>query len=164
MAASPGSSPPAAGRVGCVGGGEDGEDGAGVAAPVVFDEGGASSRTAVVSVMTSGGTGASASSSAARSEKSNSPRAVSGGAASCAGGGGMIYPLYKSAIGHESTAEILTELLGVNVPVNRQNYVQGINDKAIVFKLKTRAPEGVILNREQIEEIGYEFGLLTRTA
>lgn len=67
-----------------------------------------------------------------------------------------------SAIGHQSTADILTELLGLNVPMNRINFAQEVNQSAIVFKLKTRAPEGVILNREQIEEIGYEFKLMTR--
>lgn len=69
---------------------------------------------------------------------------------------------FKSAIGHESTAEILTELLNVKVEVNRQNYIQQPKESALVFKLKTRAPEGKILSREEIETIGYEFGLLTR--
>lgn len=69
---------------------------------------------------------------------------------------------FDSAIGHQSTAEILSELLGVSVPVNRQNYIQPPNSNAVVFKLKERAPEGAILSRPQIEKIGYEFGLLTR--
>ena len=67
-----------------------------------------------------------------------------------------------SAIGHQSTADILTELLGVNIPMNRINFAQEVNQSAIVFKLKGRAPEGVILTKEQIEEIGYEFKLMTR--
>lgn len=79
------------------------------------------------------------------------------------GGSGITNPLWQSAIGHESTAEILSELLGVKVPVNRQNYQQKVGESAIVFKLKTRAPEGVVLSKEEIEKIGYEFGLLTRT-
>lgn len=69
-----------------------------------------------------------------------------------------------SAIGHESTAQIMSELLGVDVPVNRQMFAQQVRQIALVFKLNGRAPEGVILNREQIEEIGYSFKLLTRTA
>jgi len=73
-------------------------------------------------------------------------------------------PKYESAIGHESTAEIMTELLGVDVRVNRQMAAQEVGTEAIVFKLKTRAPEGRILSREEIEAVGYEFGLLTRTA
>lgn len=69
---------------------------------------------------------------------------------------------FESAIGHQATAEILTELLQVPVAVNRVNYSQGVNEKAIVFKLRGRAPEGAILTREQIDAIGYDFGLLER--
>jgi hypothetical protein len=69
-----------------------------------------------------------------------------------------------SAIGHQSTAEILTELLEVPVAMNRIQFAQEVGQSAIVFKLKGRAPEGVILSRDEIEKMGYEFGLLTRTA
>ena len=69
---------------------------------------------------------------------------------------------WMSAIGHESTAQIMTELLRFKVKVNRIQYRQLKDEKAIVFKLKTRAPEGKILSKEQIEEIGYEWGLLER--
>ena len=66
----------------------------------------------------------------------------------------------ESAIGHESTAQILTELLGFNVPVNRQNFRQQPGQSALVFKLKGRPPEGKILSREEIEQIGYEFKIM----
>jgi Domain of unknown function (DUF1874) len=69
-----------------------------------------------------------------------------------------------SAIGHESTAAILTELLEIPVAVNRIQFAQEVGQDALVFKLKGRAPEGVILSKAEIEKIGYEFGLLTRTA
>ena len=69
---------------------------------------------------------------------------------------------YESAIGHESTAEILTELLGVFVTVNRTNNKQAPGDQAIVFKLRGRPLEGKILSREDIDAIGYDLGLLTR--
>lgn len=65
-----------------------------------------------------------------------------------------------SAVGHQSTADILTELLQVNVPMNRIQFAQQPGQKAVVFKLNGRAPEGTILTREQIEEIGYSFQLL----
>lgn len=68
----------------------------------------------------------------------------------------------QSAVGHQATADILTSLLGVAVPMNRIQYSQGIGDVALVFKLKGRAPEGKILTVEEIEELGYEFGTLTR--
>lgn len=67
-----------------------------------------------------------------------------------------------SAVGHESTAQILTALLGVEVPVNRIFFQQQAGQEALVFKLKGRAPEGVILTAEEIEAIGYSFGKLTR--
>jgi hypothetical protein len=68
----------------------------------------------------------------------------------------------ESAIGHASTAEILTELLGVPVTVNRTNNKQSPGDQAIVFKLRGRPEEGKILSRVDIDRIGYDFGLLTR--
>ncbi|MEN3001867.1 MAG: YddF family protein [Armatimonadota bacterium] len=69
---------------------------------------------------------------------------------------------FVSYIGHESTAQVLSEILGVEVPVNRAVYVQQVGDRAIVFKLRDRLPAGQILERQQIEEIGYELGLLVR--
>lgn len=69
---------------------------------------------------------------------------------------------YESAIGHEATAEILTELLGVSVTLNRINNKQKPGDQAVVFKLRGRPEEGRILTREEIDRIGYDFGLLTR--
>ena len=62
-----------------------------------------------------------------------------------------------SAIGHSSTAQIMSELLGVDVAENRIQFEQELKQVALVFKLKGRAPEGVILNKEEIEKIGYEF-------
>lgn len=67
-----------------------------------------------------------------------------------------------SAIGHESTAQILYDLLGVDVPVNRIQFEQQPKQIALVFKLNGRPPEGKILRRDEIEQIGYSFKLLTR--
>lgn len=67
-----------------------------------------------------------------------------------------------SAVGHESTAQILTELLETEIPVNRIFFQQEAGQEALVFKLNGRAPEGVILSAEEIEAIGYSFGKLTR--
>lgn len=69
-----------------------------------------------------------------------------------------------SAVGHESTAQILTELLGVEVPLSRQLFAQAAGQKALVFKLNGRPPEGVILDRAQLESIGFTFKLLARIA
>ena len=67
-----------------------------------------------------------------------------------------------SAIGHESTAQIMTELLETSISVNRIQFVQENNQKAIVFKLNGRAPEGTILSKKEIAAIGYKFQLLEK--
>lgn len=70
----------------------------------------------------------------------------------------------QSAIGHQTTAELLSTLLGIAVAVNRTEYQQTVGDAALIFKLKGRPPEGKVLSREELEEMGYEFGLLQRVA
>lgn len=70
----------------------------------------------------------------------------------------------ESAIGHQSTADLLTTLLQYAVAVNRTEFKQTVDDLALVFKLKGRPPEGKVLSRAEVEAIGYEFGLLKRTA
>lgn len=67
-----------------------------------------------------------------------------------------------SAIGHGSTAELLTSLLDYQITANRVTFKQSIDDAALVFKLLSRPTEGAILTRDELERIGYEFALLTR--
>lgn len=67
-----------------------------------------------------------------------------------------------SAIGHQSTAEIMATLLGVDVPVNRQMFAQEVGQQALVFKLNGRPQEGKILSAEEIAAIGYKFQILKR--
>ncbi|HEY0428579.1 MAG TPA: DUF1874 domain-containing protein [Pyrinomonadaceae bacterium] len=67
-----------------------------------------------------------------------------------------------SAIGHAATAEILSNLLKIKVATNRVDFFQAVDDTALIFKLKARIPEGKVLNQAEIEEIGYEFGILQR--
>lgn len=69
-----------------------------------------------------------------------------------------------SAVGHQSTAEILTTLLGVEIPMNRILFSQEVGQFAICFKLNGRPPEGEILTKEQLEEIGFTFKLLERVS
>ena len=71
---------------------------------------------------------------------------------------------FESFIGHQATAEIISKLLDINCQANRVSYQQKIGNKAVIFKLKGRPPEGKILSRQEIEEIGYNWGLLTRIA
>lgn len=69
----------------------------------------------------------------------------------------------ESAIGHAATAEVLTKHLEFEVKMNRTEFRQEVGDAALVFRLKTRPAEGKILNVEEIEKIGFEFGLLKST-
>lgn len=70
----------------------------------------------------------------------------------------------QSAIGHQSTADLLTALLEIPVAANRMTFKQTMDDLALVFKLNARPAEGKVLSHVELEEIGYEFGLLTRIA
>jgi hypothetical protein len=70
----------------------------------------------------------------------------------------------QSAIGHQATAELLSGLLDYPVAVNRMDFKQTVETVALIFKLKGRVPEGKVLSREELEAVGYEFGLLTPTA
>ena len=46
--------------------------------------------------------------------------------------------------------------------MNRIQFSHEKGQFALVFKLKGRPEEGKILSREEIEAIGYEFGVLYR--
>lgn len=69
---------------------------------------------------------------------------------------------YQSAVGHKATAQVLSDLLGVPIAENRIEYKQDDGETALVFKLRSRLPEGKILSQAEIEEIGYDFGLLSK--
>ena len=67
-----------------------------------------------------------------------------------------------SAIGHQSTADILTTLLETTIHMNRIMFEQEQGQKALVFKLNGRPEEGKILTQQEIEQIGYKFQILIR--
>lgn len=69
-----------------------------------------------------------------------------------------------SAVGHEATAELMTRLLGFPVKFNRTEFNQTTDDVALVLRLHKRAPEGKVLCCDELEDIGYELGLLSRIA
>ena len=69
---------------------------------------------------------------------------------------------FVSAIGHEGTARVLSEMLGTEIPVNRIRVSMEPRDKAIVFRLLQRLPEGKVLSREELEKVPFELGLLER--
>ncbi len=69
---------------------------------------------------------------------------------------------FVSAVGHAGAADFLTRLLGVAVPVNRTSIEMGAGDRAVVLRLKARLPEGAVLTDEQMRDLPFELGLLTR--
>jgi hypothetical protein len=70
---------------------------------------------------------------------------------------------FISYIGHQATAEIISILLGTEVPMNRGQFKQEVGQKAIIFKLNSRLQEGQVLTTmQEIEEIGYTFQLLEK--
>jgi len=69
---------------------------------------------------------------------------------------------YESAVGHQSTCDVINTLLNIDCKMNRTQYSQKTGDTALVFKLNGRPEEGKILTTEEITEIGYSFGKLTK--
>lgn len=57
---------------------------------------------------------------------------------------------WMSAVGHSQTAQLLSELLEKDIPTNRISLQLKPGDKALVFQLGTRIPEGTILSKEEI--------------
>ena len=69
---------------------------------------------------------------------------------------------FTSAIGHQGTADLLSKILGIPVPMNRVAIRMAEGDEAIVFRLKNRLAEGTVLTEEQLSQLDYEFGILER--
>ncbi len=71
---------------------------------------------------------------------------------------------FTSAIGHAGTAELLSTLLEREVPTNRVSVAMQPGERALVFRVKIRLPEGQVLSRAEIAALPYEFGLLVRVS
>ena len=67
---------------------------------------------------------------------------------------------FESAIGHESTANFLSKLLGIKVKVNRVPIMIDDETILIVAQVKQRLPEGKILSEEELRKIPIEFWLV----
>jgi hypothetical protein len=62
---------------------------------------------------------------------------------------------FTSAIGHEGTAKVLSQLLGVNIPTNRISVYMEPGDIGIHFFLKQRLPEGKVLSEEELRKLDF---------
>lgn len=69
---------------------------------------------------------------------------------------------FQSAIGHESTAALFSELVGMEIPFNRIDYTQHTNEKAIVFKIKKRLSLQELGDRKKLDENEFELAILTK--
>jgi len=57
-----------------------------------------------------------------------------------------------SIVGHESTAKLLSELLGAEIKANREFYIMRPNDVLLVASINARLPEGKVLNLEELKK------------
>lgn len=64
---------------------------------------------------------------------------------------------YISAVGHESTARVMSALLGVDIPPNRVSITLQPGDRVLVFQLSVRLAEGQVLSQEEVMAL-YEKG------
>lgn len=69
---------------------------------------------------------------------------------------------WQSSIGHQATAELLTELLATMIYVNRAVTQQQVGQIALVFKLNGRPLEGRIFTVQELTDFGYLFQILER--
>ena len=67
---------------------------------------------------------------------------------------------FKSIVGHPATAQFLSELLGVEIPANREMYKMNKDDVLIVAVLGVRPPEGKVFSKEEVEAL-YKEGKVT---
>ncbi len=71
----------------------------------------------------------------------------------------------QSYIRHSATAKAMSTVLGVDVPLGETQLKQEVGQQALVFKLRARLKEGQVLTTEkELDEVGYDFVLMTRTA
>jgi Domain of unknown function (DUF1874). len=64
---------------------------------------------------------------------------------------------FVSVVGHEATAQLLTQLLGVNIPTNRIAVQLQKGDTGLHFVLKQRLPEGKVLSYDELKALQYEL-------
>lgn len=69
---------------------------------------------------------------------------------------------FTSAVGHPGAAEFLSQLLGMNVPLNRVAIEMQPGDRALVLRLKDRLPAGQLLGTAATATTRHELSLLER--
>lgn len=69
---------------------------------------------------------------------------------------------FISAIGHAASANLLSQLLQIEIPVNRSTITMAVGDQALILRLLQRLPEGKVLNDQEMLTVEFELGLLKR--
>lgn len=65
-----------------------------------------------------------------------------------------------SAVGHAGTATVLTQILGVEVKMNRLRISVAAGDRILAFQLLKRLPEGKVLTAEELAGLEFELRLI----
>lgn len=68
---------------------------------------------------------------------------------------------FVSAVGHASSAEAMAAVLAVPVAPNRITVEPEPGDRFLCLRLLSRPPEGQILDRAAMEQIGFSWALLS---
>jgi hypothetical protein len=71
---------------------------------------------------------------------------------------------YVSAVGHAGTAQLISQLVGKNIPMNRISIYFDIGDEAVAFVPQERLPEGVVLDAEALAKININIYHIIRVA
>jgi plasmid stability protein len=66
---------------------------------------------------------------------------------------------FVSAVGHQATAVMLTQLLGIEVPFNRIAVKAEPGDILVHFVLRERVPEGKVLTLEELQQLQFDFAV-----
>ncbi len=70
---------------------------------------------------------------------------------------------FISAVGHESTARLMSQMIGIDIPFNRITIHMEAGDKAIALWLLDRPGEAQVYSMEDLAAVNCELGLLERT-
>jgi len=77
---------------------------------------------------------------------------------------GLLADGFMSAIGHDTAAAFLSQLLGIEIPEHRIQITMQPGDRALVLRLKQRLEPGQILTADQAAAFPCELACLNRIA
>ncbi|MDD2761212.1 MAG: DUF1874 domain-containing protein [Methylomonas sp.] len=74
----------------------------------------------------------------------------------------MLEAEFVSAIGHDASAKVLSQILNITIPVNRIPIKMLPRDEGLILRLLQRLPEGKVLDETELKSLDFELGLLKR--